>query len=79
MSIDRWMDKEDEVHMCNRMLLSHKENEIMPSAATWMQLGLMILSEGNSKREKQVSYYIINMRSLRYDTNEPVYKTETDS
>ena len=54
MSIDRWMDKEDEVHMGNRMLLSHKKkkNEIMPSAATWMQLGLMILSEVNSKREK---------------------------
>ena len=52
MFINRWMDKEDEVHMCNRMLLSHKKNEIMPSAATWMQLGLMILSEVNSKREK---------------------------
>ena len=45
MSIDRWMDKEDEVHMCNRMLLSHKENEIMPSEAIWMNLELSILDQ----------------------------------
>ena len=37
MSINRWMDK-DVVHIYNEMLRSHKMNEIMPFAATWMDL-----------------------------------------
>ena len=45
MSIDRGMDKEDEVHVYNGILLSHKKNEIMSLAATWMDLEIIILSE----------------------------------
>ena len=33
-SINRWMDKEYMVHIYNGILLSHKKNDIMPSAAT---------------------------------------------
>ena len=33
LSIDRQMDKEDVVHIYNGILLSHKKNEIMSSAA----------------------------------------------
>ena len=44
MSINRWMDKEDEVHVCNEMWLSQK-NEILLFAATWMDLEIIILSE----------------------------------
>ena len=36
--IDRWMDKEDVVHTCNGILLSHKKNKIMSFVETWMQL-----------------------------------------
>ena len=44
MSIDRRMDKEDVVCTCNGILLSHK-NKIMPSAATLMQLKIIMLTE----------------------------------
>ena len=44
MSINRRVDK-DVVHMYDGILLSHKKNEIMSFAATWMQLEIMVLSE----------------------------------
>ena len=45
MSIDRGMDKEDVVHTYNGILLSHKKNEIMLCAPTWMDLEIIILGE----------------------------------
>ena len=74
MSNDTRMDKEDVVHIHNGILLSHKKSEIMPFAATWMQLEIIILSEVSQRK-----HGIIYMWNLKYGTNEPVYKTEIDS
>ena len=52
MSINRGMDKEDEVYIYNGILLSHKKNEIMPFAATWMDIEILILSEVSQKKTK---------------------------
>ena len=62
MSIDRDMDKEDVVHIYDGILLSHKKNEIMPFAATWMDLEIVILSE---VRQRQISYDIAYMWDLK--------------
>ena len=40
-------------------MLSHKKDEIMTFAATWMQLKIIILSEGNLReKDKYISYYL---------------------
>ena len=46
MSIDRGMDKEDVVHIHTMEYYSAiKNNEIMPFAATWVDLEIVILSK----------------------------------
>ena len=54
-----------------------KKNKILPFAATWMGLENIILSEV-SQREKNKHYMINYMWVLKYNTNESIYKTETD-
>ena len=46
----------------------------MPFAATWVDLEITILSEVSQKEKDK--YHTI---PLIYDTNEPIYGTETDS
>ena len=58
MSINRGMDKEDVVPICDGILLSVKKNEIMPFAATWMDLEIIILSEV-SQTEKDKYHTIL--------------------
>ena len=53
------MDKEDVVHVYNGILLSLKKNEIMPFAATWMDLEIIILSEV-SQTEKD-KYHMMSL------------------
>ena len=43
------MDKEDVAHIYNGILLSHKK-EIMPFAAMWMDLEIVILSEVRERK-----------------------------
>ena len=58
MSIDRWMDKEDVVHIYNGILLSHKKNEIMPFSATWMDLDIIIVSEVSQRKTSIIWYHL---------------------
>ena len=51
------MDKEDVVHVRNGILLSRKRAETVAFAATWMDLGIIILSEV-SQAEKD-KYHMI--------------------
>ena len=53
------MDKEDVVHIYNGILLSHTKNEIMPFAATWMDLEIIILSEVSQKEKDK--YHMIQL------------------
>ena len=74
------MDKEDTLHIYNGILLSHKKewnNAIVSNMdgprdyhAKW----------SNSDREKWISYHLyVESKKKKNDTNEFIYKIETDS
>ena len=65
-------------------LLAIKKNEIMPFAAIWMNIDIIILSEVSQK--KKISYNIIYhiydinyMWNLNYNSNELIDETGIDS
>ena len=66
LSIDWWMDKENEVCVCvcvcvcvrahNGILLGNEKNEILPFVTTWMELKYIMLSE-ISQSEKDIWFH----------------------
>ena len=75
MPINRWTDKEDMGHKYNGILLSCKKGG---NNAIWSSMDatrVLMLSQKRKDKYHPVSH----MPNLKYDTNEPVDKTETDS
>ena len=59
MPIDRWMDKEDVVCIYTMEYYSAiKKNGIMPFAATWMDLEIIILSEVSQTKTNIIWYHV---------------------
>ena len=54
-----------------------RKNEMLPFAATWMKLEIIILNEVSQR--KQIQHDIIYMWNLKYDINEPIHEAETES
>ena len=53
--VNRWMEEEGVIYTRD-YYSAMKKNEIMPFAATWTDLGILILSK--SERERQMPYDI---------------------
>ena len=52
----------------------------MPFSATWVQVQIIILNEVSQKeKEKCHRISLIGNKEVKCDTNEPIYKIETDS
>ena len=76
---DSGEDKEDVVTYIMEYYSAIKKNEIMPFAATWMDLESVILGEVKSDREQETLYdipYVWDLR--RNDTNELTKQRLTD-
>ena len=54
MSINKGMDKEDAVHLCNGILLSHKKEQNWIIRDTWMDLETVIQSEVSQKEKSNI-------------------------
>ena len=57
-------------------ILLIKNNGILPFAATWMDLDIIIPSEASQTKTNIWYHLYVN---LKYDTNDSIYKTERDS
>ena len=53
-----------------------KKNDIMPLAATWMDLEIIILNEVSQRWTNIIRYCLYSESKKKKDTNELIYKTE---
>ena len=83
-SIDEWIKKMwypsywmDGIHKME-YYSAIKKNEILPFAATWMDLEIIILSEvSQTKKDKYMVSLTCGIKKC--NTNQFIYKTEADS
>ena len=74
--ISRRLTQEDMVNTYNGILLSHKKDEILPFALTWIDLGNIMYAQGNkSDTKRQILYDITYMQNLE-NTKQ---KTDTEN
>ena len=66
------------IHIYNGILLSHKKERNNTICSNMNATGDYPTKWSKSERERQI-YDITYMWNLKYDTNEPIYETETDS
>ena len=79
MSINRRMDKEDVVHIYNGILLSHKKEQNNAICSDMEGPRDCHTELSQTERERPIPYDITYMWNIKYDTNELIYETETDS
>ena len=78
--MNRGMDKEVVVYIHTQWNITQplRKNKMMPFAATWMDLDVILRSKSDT--ERQISYDITYMWNLKKKgTNELIYKTEVES
>ena len=63
------------VHIPSGILFGHKKSKTVPFAATLMELEIRILSEVSQRKAYDITY----VWNLKYGTNKPIYRTETNS
>ena len=72
------MDKTDVVHIYNGILLSHKK-EWNNAICSHMDVTRDYPKWSKLERVRQIPYDITYMWNLKYDKNEPIYETETET
>ena len=80
-STNEWINKMGYIHTME-YYSAIKKNNIMPCAATWMELEVLILSEVSQKEKDKYhydNYDITLIWNLIYGTSEPIYRKDTNS
>ena len=75
MPINRWVGKEDAVHIHKGILLDRK---ILPSAATWMSLEVIILREVR-ERKTDIIRRCLHVESKTWHINKPVKQKQAQT
>ena len=73
------MDKEDVLYIYNGILLSHKKEWNNAICSNMDATREYHTKWSKSEGERQIPYDITYMWNLKYDTDEPIYETETES
>ena len=79
MCIDKWMDIEDVVYLYDGILLKHKKEWNNAICSNLDGPRYYHTNWNKSERARHISYDIIYMWNLKYNINEILCETETDS